>query len=58
MDNWMKVIFSDELKFCISQGDDAESFVKCCLNKIYEDDCEKKTSKFPYSLMIWDLHII
>ncbi len=53
VDDWMKVIFSDESRICIGQGDDAGTFVWCRSNEIYEDDCLKKTCKFPQSLMIW-----
>ncbi|KAL7380620.1 hypothetical protein ABVT39_020779 [Epinephelus coioides] len=50
-DDWMKVIFNDEPRICIGQGDDAGTFVWCRSNEIY--DCLKKTCKFPQSLMIW-----
>lgn len=53
VDDWMRVIFSDESRICIGQGDDAGTFVWCRSNKIYEDNCLKKTCKFPQSLMIW-----
>lgn len=53
VNDWMKVIFSDESRICIGQGDDAGTFVWCCSSEIYKDDCLKKTSKFPQSLMIW-----
>lgn len=53
VDDWMKVIFSDESRICIGQGDDAGTFVWCRSSEIYKEDCLKKTSKFPHSLMIW-----
>uniref|UniRef100_A0A8C1NF85 Transposase Tc1-like domain-containing protein n=1 Tax=Cyprinus carpio TaxID=7962 RepID=A0A8C1NF85_CYPCA len=53
VDDWMRVIFSDESRICIGQGDDAGTFVWCRSNEIYEDNCLKKTCKFPQSLMIW-----
>uniref|UniRef100_A0A3B3QGW8 Transposase Tc1-like domain-containing protein n=1 Tax=Paramormyrops kingsleyae TaxID=1676925 RepID=A0A3B3QGW8_9TELE len=53
VDDWMKVVFSDESRICIGQGDDAGMFVWCHPNETYKDDCLKKTSKFPQSLMIW-----
>uniref|UniRef100_A0AAR2K6C9 Transposase Tc1-like domain-containing protein n=1 Tax=Pygocentrus nattereri TaxID=42514 RepID=A0AAR2K6C9_PYGNA len=53
VDDWMKVIFSDESRICIGQGDDAETFVWCRSSEIYEEDCLKKATKFPQSLMIW-----
>ncbi|XP_053499736.1 ganglioside-induced differentiation-associated protein 1-like 1 isoform X1 [Ictalurus furcatus] len=49
----MKVIFSDESRMCIGQGDDAGTFVWCRTNETDKDDCLKKTIKFPHSLMIW-----
>uniref|UniRef100_A0A3B1JDA5 Tc1-like transposase DDE domain-containing protein n=1 Tax=Astyanax mexicanus TaxID=7994 RepID=A0A3B1JDA5_ASTMX len=49
----MKVIFSDESRICIGQGDDAGTFVWCRSSEIYEEACLKKTTKFPQSLMIW-----
>uniref|UniRef100_A0A3B3QDG3 Transposase Tc1-like domain-containing protein n=1 Tax=Paramormyrops kingsleyae TaxID=1676925 RepID=A0A3B3QDG3_9TELE len=52
VDDWMKVVFSDESRICIGQGDDAGTFVWCHPNETYKDDCLKKTSKFPQSLMI------
>ena len=45
----MKVIFSDESRFCNGQGDDAGTFVWCHFIEINEDNCLKKTR----SLMIW-----
>uniref|UniRef100_A0A3B1JCI9 Tc1-like transposase DDE domain-containing protein n=1 Tax=Astyanax mexicanus TaxID=7994 RepID=A0A3B1JCI9_ASTMX len=53
VDDWMKVIFSDESRICIGQGDDAGTFVWCRSSEIYEEACLKKTTKFPQSLMIW-----
>ncbi|CAJ0964526.1 unnamed protein product [Ranitomeya imitator] len=53
VDDWMKVLFSDESRICIGQGDDAGTFVWCRSNEIYKDDCLKRTCKFPQSLMIW-----
>ncbi|XP_057711176.1 uncharacterized protein LOC130928518 isoform X2 [Corythoichthys intestinalis] len=38
-----------ESRICIGQGDDAGTFVWCCSSEIYQDDCRKKTSKFPQS---------
>uniref|UniRef100_A0A3B5QWB7 Tc1-like transposase DDE domain-containing protein n=1 Tax=Xiphophorus maculatus TaxID=8083 RepID=A0A3B5QWB7_XIPMA len=53
VDDWMKVVFSDESRICIGQGDDAGTFVWCRSSEIYEEACLKKTTKFPQSLMIW-----
>uniref|UniRef100_A0A3B1K6C0 Tc1-like transposase DDE domain-containing protein n=1 Tax=Astyanax mexicanus TaxID=7994 RepID=A0A3B1K6C0_ASTMX len=53
VDDWMKVIFSDESRICIGQGDHAGTFVWCRSSEIYEEACLKKTTKFPQSLMIW-----
>uniref|UniRef100_A0A3Q2ZWT6 Transposase Tc1-like domain-containing protein n=1 Tax=Kryptolebias marmoratus TaxID=37003 RepID=A0A3Q2ZWT6_KRYMA len=53
VDDWMKVIFSDESQICIGQGDDVGTFVWCHSNEIYADICLKKMCKFPQSLMIW-----
>uniref|UniRef100_A0A3Q3AU23 Tc1-like transposase DDE domain-containing protein n=1 Tax=Kryptolebias marmoratus TaxID=37003 RepID=A0A3Q3AU23_KRYMA len=53
VDDWMKVIFSNESRICIGQGDDAGTFVWCCSSEIFADDCLKKTCRFPQSLMIW-----
>uniref|UniRef100_A0A3B5QEL9 Transposase Tc1-like domain-containing protein n=1 Tax=Xiphophorus maculatus TaxID=8083 RepID=A0A3B5QEL9_XIPMA len=53
VDDWMKVVFSDESRICIGQGDDAVTFVWCHSSEIYEEACLKKTTKFPQSLMIW-----
>ena len=33
VDNWMKVIFSDESRFSIDQGDDTEAFIGRRSNK-------------------------
>ena len=52
VNDWMKVIFSDKLKVCIAQQDDAKTFAWCCSNETYKDDCLKKTSKFPNYVMI------
>ncbi len=49
----MKAIFSDESRICIGQRDVTETFVWCHSNKMYKDDCLKKTITFPNSLMIW-----
>ncbi|CAI9615191.1 unnamed protein product [Staurois parvus] len=46
----MNVIFSDESRICIGQGDDAITFVWCCSNEMYKDDCLKKTCKVSQSL--------
>lgn len=48
----MKVIFSDESRICIGEGDDAGTFAWCCSKEIYDDNWLKKTCKFPQS-MIW-----
>ena len=33
VDNWMKVIFSDESRICIGQGKDAGTFIWCYSNE-------------------------
>lgn len=48
----MKVILSDNSRICSGQRDDAGTFVLCCSNELYEDDCLKKTCTFPQSLVI------
>ena len=53
MDNWKKVIFSDESRSHISQNEDAGTFGWCYSNETHEDDCPKKTSKFPKLIIIW-----
>lgn len=53
VDDWMKVIFSDETRICIGHGDDAETFVWCRANEVYKDECLKKTAKFPQSFLVW-----
>ncbi|CAJ0966607.1 unnamed protein product [Ranitomeya imitator] len=45
VDDWMKVLFSDESRICIGRGADAGTFVWCRSNEIYKDDCLKKTYK-------------
>ena len=50
----IEMIFSDELRICIVQGNEVEYFVWGHSNKTYEDDCLKKTSRFPKSFMISD----
>ena len=49
--NWMKVIFGNESRICIGQGDYAETF--CRSNETYKDECVMKKSKFPELFMIW-----
>ncbi len=41
VDDWMKVIFSDESQICNGQGDDSETLVLCRSNKRYKGDCLK-----------------
>ncbi|CAJ0951568.1 unnamed protein product [Ranitomeya imitator] len=53
VDDWMNVVFSDESRICIGQGDDDGTFVWCRSNEIYKDDCLKRTCRSPQSLMIW-----
>ena len=43
MDNWMKIILSDQLRIFIGQVDDIETFVCCSSNKTYKDGCLKKS---------------
>ena len=38
VNNWMKVIFSDESGICINRGDDVETFVFCRSNETCKDD--------------------
>ena len=38
VDDWMKVIFSDESRICIGQWDDAGAFIEGRSNEAYEDD--------------------
>ena len=42
MDYWTKVIFNDETRIYISQGDDTGNFVFYRLNESYKDDCLKR----------------
>lgn len=39
VDDYIKVIFSDESHICIGQGHDPETFVWCRSNETYKDDC-------------------
>ena len=45
MDNWRKVIYSDEFRIFIGQGNDTETFVMSCSNEIYKNNCWNKSSK-------------
>ena len=54
----MKLIFTDESRIYMSQGDDVGSFVQFHSYETDETDCPKKTSKFPKSFMIFVLYVI
>lgn len=53
VEDWEKVIFSDESRICVGQGDDAGIFVWRRGNEAYSDGCIKKQVKFPTSVLIW-----
>lgn len=44
VDDWKKVIFSDESPICMGQTDNARTLVWCRFSEIYKDDCLKETS--------------
>ena len=48
----MKVIFMNESRIYICQGDNNGTFVWCRSNETCKDNCQKKTSKFPKSFKI------
>ena len=53
VNDWEKVIFSNESRICIGQGDDARTFVWRRVNEADSDGCIKKEVKFPTSVLIW-----
>ena len=46
----MKLIFGDESRICIAQGDETGTFFRCHANEIYNHDCLVKTKKSPSHL--------
>ena len=56
VDNWMKVIFIDELRICIKQFDDAGTFVWCRSNETSDNDCQKKICNHMLVLVL-DYHM-
>lgn len=53
MDEWSKVIFSDESRVCIVAGDDAGTFVWRRSDEKFHEDCLNFKQKYPQSYMIW-----
>ena len=54
VDDWEKIIFSDESRIYVGHGDDAETFVWRRGNEAYSDGWIKKQIKFLTSVFIWD----
>lgn len=52
VEDWRKVIFSDESKFCLN-GSDGKRTIRRRKGEKYNDDCLDLTVKYPASLMIW-----
>ena len=46
--NWMKVIFNEQSWTCISQGDDAGTFVRYHSNQTSKNVCLSERSKFAH----------
>uniref|UniRef100_A0AAR2JEB8 Transposase Tc1-like domain-containing protein n=1 Tax=Pygocentrus nattereri TaxID=42514 RepID=A0AAR2JEB8_PYGNA len=51
-EDWQKVVFSDESRFCISFGDQGPRVWRRC-GETYNHECVKRSVKFPQSVMVW-----
>lgn len=52
VDDWSKVIFSDESKFDVSVGDNRKRIIRD-KTEAFNKDCLKRTVKFAKGVMIW-----
>lgn len=52
VEDWSKVIFSDESKFDVCVGDFRKRVIRA-KNEAFHKDCLKRTVKFPKGIMIW-----
>ncbi len=52
VDQWSKVLFSDESKFCISFGNQGPRVWRNS-GEAHSPSCLKSSLKFPHSVMIW-----
>lgn len=50
--NWDSVIFSDESRFEVCLGDNRKRVIRQP-SEAYNNDCLKRTVKFPKSIMVW-----
>lgn len=53
VEDWNKVIFSDESKFDVCVGDFRRRVIRS-KTEAFHKDCLKRTVKFPKGIMIWD----
>uniref|UniRef100_A0AAR2LDW7 Tc1-like transposase DDE domain-containing protein n=1 Tax=Pygocentrus nattereri TaxID=42514 RepID=A0AAR2LDW7_PYGNA len=51
-EDWQKVVFSDESRFCISFGDQGPRVWRRG-GETYNHECVKRSVKFPQSVMVW-----
>ncbi|KAI4895463.1 hypothetical protein NFI96_023966 [Prochilodus magdalenae] len=51
-EDWQKVVFSDESRFCISFGDQGPRVWRHG-GETYNHECVKRSVKFPQSVMVW-----
>ncbi|KAK7877779.1 hypothetical protein WMY93_031539 [Mugilogobius chulae] len=51
-EDWQKVVFSDESRFCISFGDQGLRVWRRG-GETYNHECVKRSVKFPQSVMVW-----
>jgi hypothetical protein len=52
VDDWAKIIFSDESKFDVCVGDFRKRVIRS-KDEAFQADCIKRTVKFPKGVMIW-----
>lgn len=52
VEDWSRVIFSDESKFDVCVGDYRKRVIRT-KNEAFHKDCLKRTVKFPKGVMIW-----
>ncbi|CAH1379168.1 unnamed protein product [Tenebrio molitor] len=52
VDDWAKIIFSDESKFDVCVGDFRKRVIRS-KDEAFHADCIKRTVKFPKGVMIW-----